>query len=57
MAVKGKVVWINGPAVKAEGMAEAKMYETVEVGQDKMVGEIIRITGDVAFIQVYESTS
>ena len=38
-------------------MSEAKMYETVEVGEDRLVGEIIRLTGDVAFIQVYESTS
>lgn len=57
MVAKGKIVWISGPAVKAEGMSEAKMYETVEVGEDKLVGEIIRLTGDVAFVQVYESTS
>ena len=38
-------------------MAEAKMYETVTVGDSKLVGEVIRLTGDVAFIQVYESTS
>ncbi|MDA4130393.1 MAG: V-type ATP synthase subunit A, partial [Thaumarchaeota archaeon] len=57
MAVKGKVIWISGPAVKADGMAASKMYETVEVGEAKMVGEIIRLTGDVAFVQVYESTS
>jgi V/A-type H+/Na+-transporting ATPase subunit A len=57
MAVKGKVVWISGPAVKADGMASAKMYETVQVGEAKMVGEVIRLTGDVAFVQVYESTS
>jgi V/A-type H+-transporting ATPase subunit A len=57
LAVKGKIIWISGPAVKAEGMAESKMYETVEVGNDRLVGEIIRLTGDVAFIQVYESTS
>lgn len=57
LVVKGKIHWISGPAVKAEGMAEAKMYDTVEVGEDKLVGEIIRLTGDVAFVQVYESTS
>lgn len=57
MVAKGKIQWISGPAVKAEGMSEAKMYETVEVGEDKLVGEIIRLTGDVAFVQVYESTS
>jgi V/A-type H+-transporting ATPase subunit A len=33
------------------------MYETVEVGDSKLIGEVIRLTGDVAFIQVYESTS
>ncbi len=57
MPVKGKVIWISGPAVKADGMAASKMYETVEVGEAKMVGEVIRLTGDVAFVQVYESTS
>jgi len=57
MVVKGKIIWISGPAVKAEGMAEAKMYEVVEVGEDRLIGEIIKITGDVAFIQVYENTS
>ena len=57
MAVKGKVTWVSGPAVRADGMGEAKMYETVEVGEDKLIGEIIRLTGEVAFIQVYEPTS
>jgi V/A-type H+-transporting ATPase subunit A len=38
-------------------MSSAKMYETVEVGDTKLIGEVIRLTGDVAFIQVYESTS
>ncbi|CAI8050892.1 V-type ATP synthase alpha chain [Geodia barretti] len=33
------------------------MYETVTVGNAKLIGEVIRLTGDVAFIQVYESTS
>jgi len=57
MQAKGKIIWISGPAVKADGMSSAQMYETVEVGKDKIVGEIIRLTGDTAFIQVYESTS
>jgi V/A-type H+-transporting ATPase subunit A len=57
MVAKGKIVWISGPAVKADGMSSAKMYETVEVGDMKLIGEVIRLTGDVAFIQVYESTS
>jgi len=54
---KGKIIWVSGPAVKADGMSSVKMYETVEVGDLKLIGEVIRLTGDVAFIQVYESTS
>ena len=57
MVAKGRIVWISGPAVRADGMSTAKMYETVEVGESKLIGEVIRLTGDVAFIQVYESTS
>lgn len=57
MAAQGRIVWVSGPAVKADGMSEAKMYETVTVGDAKLIGEVIRLTGDVAFIQVYESTS
>ncbi len=57
MVAKGRIVWVSGPAVKADGMSDAKMYETVSVGDAKLIGEVIRLTGDVAFIQVYESTS
>lgn len=57
MVAKGRIIWVSGPAVKADGMSTVKMYETVEVGDSKLVGEVIRLTGDTAFIQVYESTS
>jgi V/A-type H+-transporting ATPase subunit A len=57
LVAKGKIVWISGPAIRADGMSSTKMYETVEVGESKLIGEVIRLTGDVAFIQVYESTS
>jgi V/A-type H+-transporting ATPase subunit A len=57
LVAKGRIVWVSGPAVRADGMSTAKMYETVEVGESKLIGEVIRLTGDIAFIQVYESTS
>ena len=57
MVAKGRIVWISGPAVKADGMADAKIYETVHVGESKLIGEVIRLTGDIAFVQVYESTA
>lgn len=41
----------------AEGMSGAAMFELVRVGHHKLVGEIIRLEGDTASIQVYEDTS
>ncbi len=57
MAVKGRIEWISGPAVKASGMSAAKMNEVTQVGEEKLIGEVIKLTGDIAFVQVYESTS
>jgi V/A-type H+-transporting ATPase subunit A len=57
MAVKGKVLRVRGPVVIAEGMQGVQMYEVVEVGHDGLVGEVTRITGDKAVIQVYEDTT
>jgi len=33
------------------------MYELVRVGHDQLVGEIIRLEGSTATIQVYEETA
>ncbi len=57
MPVVGKIIRVAGPLVVAEGMTGAQMYEMVEVGEARLVGEINRIVGDRAYIQVYESTS
>ncbi|AAK40879.1 ATP synthase subunit A [Saccharolobus solfataricus] len=53
----GRIVRINGPLVVADNMRNAQMYEVVEVGEPRLIGEITRIEGDRAFIQVYEDTS
>lgn len=42
--------------VTACDMAGAAMYELVRVGHSELVGEIIRLEGDMATIQVYEET-
>lgn len=42
--------------VIAENMLGAAMYELVRVGHDKLVGEIIKLEGTNASIQVYEDT-
>ncbi len=53
---KGVIVHIKGPVVEAEGMRGAKIREVVYVGEEKLIGEIVRIEGDKAIIQVYEPT-
>ncbi|MGP6207938.1 V-type ATP synthase subunit A [Cuniculiplasma sp. SKW3] len=53
----GKIVRVSGPVVTAEDIEGSKMYDVVRVGEMNLVGEIIRITGNRATIQVYEDTS
>eukprot|EP00271_Cylindrocystis_brebissonii_P014290 TRINITY_DN35601_c0_g1_i1.p1 TRINITY_DN35601_c0_g1~~TRINITY_DN35601_c0_g1_i1.p1 ORF type:complete len:621 (+),score=132.78 TRINITY_DN35601_c0_g1_i1:178-2040(+) len=53
----GYVRKVSGPVVIGEGMGGAFMYELVRVGHDKLIGEIIRLEGDSATIQVYEETA
>lgn len=57
MAIEGKIQRISGPAVIAEGMMGARMYDIVRVGQENLIGEIIRLDGETAFVQVYEDTA
>lgn len=51
------VIRVSGPVVIAEGLAGAQMYELVRVGGLGLAGEIVRLAGDRATIQVYEDTS
>lgn len=53
----GYVFGVSGPVVVAEQMNGSAMYELVRVGHEELVGEVIRIDGDKATIQVYEETS
>ena len=57
MAIKGRITRISGPLIIAEGMKGVQMYEMVRVGEEGLIGEVSRIIGDKAYIQVYESTS
>jgi len=54
---EGSVVKISGPTVVARGLEGASLYEVVRVGGERLVGEIIRIRGGLATIQVYEETT
>jgi V/A-type H+-transporting ATPase subunit A len=53
----GIVQWISGPVVEVAGVRNVGLYELVEIGEDRLMGEVIELEGEVATVQVYESTS
>lgn len=52
----GTLYRIAGPVVVAKGL-EARMYDVVKVGKERLMGEVIQIIEDKTVIQVYEDTS
>jgi len=53
----GKIWRISGPVVIAEEMRGSRVFEVVDVGEDRLTGEIIGLEQDKAVIQVYEDTT
>ncbi len=53
----GAVARVSGPVVIAEGLTGAKMFDVVRVGDLGLVGEVIRLVGETATVQVYEDTT
>jgi len=56
MSTKGVIYRVAGPVVTATGITP-KMYDVVQVGNEGLMGEVIKIVGDYSIIQVYEDTS
>jgi V/A-type H+-transporting ATPase subunit A len=48
---------ISGPVVAAKGLDGAQMFDVVRIGELGLVGEIVRLEGKSAMIQVYEDTT
>ncbi|GJQ35800.1 MAG: V-type ATP synthase subunit A [Anaerolineales bacterium] len=53
----GTITWISGPVVRARGSRHVGMLELVEVGTERLVGEVIGLKGDQMTVQVYEETA
>ncbi len=52
----GEIYRVAGPVVTATGV-QPRMYDVMLVGEEKLMGEVIKISGDRTVIQVYEDTS
>jgi len=55
--IAGVISRISGPVVLSDQMRGSKMYDVVKVGAEELNGEIIRLDGNLAVVQVYEDTS
>ena len=55
--IEGKITRISGPIVYATGLEKCGLYDVVDVGEKKLIGEIIRQNQGLATIQVYEDVS
>ncbi|MHC4662552.1 MAG: V-type ATP synthase subunit A [Planctomycetota bacterium] len=53
---KGEIFRISGPVVTAVGISP-RMYDVVYIGNEKLMGEVIKLEGGKSVVQVYEDTS
>ena len=53
----GQIRRINGPVVEVKGVTDATMMELIYLGEARLVGEVIKLNGDAAIVQVYEDTT
>jgi len=56
MTTKGEIYRIAGPVVTVTGI-KPRMYDVVFIGDLKLMGEVIQLTGEKSIVQVYEDTS
>lgn len=52
----GKITRIAGP-VGAAQLEDARLYDVVDFGDQRLIGEVIRLSAGIATVQVYEDTS
>lgn len=53
----GQVKRVNGPVIEVMGITDAEMFELVRVGEENLIGELIKLQTDAAVVQVYEDTT
>jgi len=54
---KGEIRWISGSVVVGSGIKGVEMGEIVEVGKEKLIGEVIRVGAEEFTAQLYENTT
>ncbi|MCM8795384.1 MAG: V-type ATP synthase subunit A [Candidatus Omnitrophica bacterium] len=57
MSQHPEIIKVSGPLVVACGCAGSKMFDVVRVSEKRLIGEIVELKDDLAYIQVYEETT
>src|SRR4051812_34120821 len=53
----GRVVRISGPVVSATDLPRTRLFDVVRVGTEQLLGEVIKLDGDLVVMQVFEDTT
>jgi len=53
----GRIKGVNGPVIEVMGITDAEMFELVRVGEERLIGELVKLETNSAVIQVYEDTT
>jgi V/A-type H+-transporting ATPase subunit A len=57
MMSAGTLTRVVGALAEATGLAHIALNELVRIGDRQLLGEVLRVTGDVATVQVFEDTT
>lgn len=55
--IVGQVKRVNGPVITIKGITDAMMMELVQVGDQRLIGEVVKLDGQEAIVQVYEEAT
>lgn len=55
--VQGVLDRISGPICQASGLGACGLFDVVQVGRRRLIGEVIRLKGESATVQVYEDNT
>ena len=55
--IVGQVKRVNGPVITIKGIDDVMMMELVHVGEQRLVGEVVKLDGADAIVQVYEDAT
>ncbi|NLZ77796.1 MAG: V-type ATP synthase subunit A, partial [Spirochaetales bacterium] len=53
----GKIKRVNGPVLIVKGIKDARMMELVHIGEQRLVGEVVKLHDGEATVQVYEDAT